>query len=183
MRLTPTKGDALIVVDMQNDFITGSLAVPGASEIIGPVNDLVDEFRAAELPVCFTTDWHPKDHCSFTAQGGIFPPHCVAGTYGAEIATSVNVSGEVVRKGMLSEKDAFSGFDGTPLLEYLQQCKVSRVFVCGLATDFCVRATALDAVKHFTTIVMLDAIKGIYNQKLALLEMQNVGVQTAQVHE
>lgn len=160
------KSDALIVVDMQNDFITGSLAVPGAREIIPQVNELVAKFRDHQLPIFYTTCWHPEAHCSFKAQGGPWPPHCVAGTYGAQIVDGLEVAGTLISKGAFNDKDAYSGFDGTPLHDHLQVRGVTRVLICGLATDYCVSATALDAIHlGYETTVVLDAVRGVEVEK------------------
>lgn len=167
------EGDALIVVDMQNDFVTGSLAVPGASSIVPQVNGLIDKFWSSGLPVFYTACWHPEDHCSFVAQGGPWPPHCIANTRGADMVEGLRVVGTVIYKGTSSNKDAYSGFDGTTLHDYLNKRNVVRVLVCGLATDYCVKATSLDAVKNgYETVLILDAVKGV--------EVETGDVQAAQ---
>jgi nicotinamidase/pyrazinamidase len=139
--------EALIVVDFQNDFTPGgALAVPHGDEIAGRVGELLDSARF-DLVVA-TRDWHPADHGSFAAQGGPWPPHCVAGTKGAELHPSLprDRVDVVVDKGTDPRTEGYSAFDGTELGEILRSYGIERVTVAGLATDYCVRATALDAL-------------------------------------
>lgn len=148
-RMRIQEGDALIVVDLQRDFLPGgSLGIPDGDAVVPVVNDYVAKFRPAKLPVAATRDWHPADHCSFAAQGGPWPPHCVRDTAGAEFADSLRLPPEVmlVSKATRREADAYSGFDGTELAARLQEAGVRRVFVGGLATDYCVLATVRDAL-------------------------------------
>lgn len=151
---------ALIVVDMQNDFISGSLAVPGAHEIIKPVNDLIMLFYSQQLPLVFTADGHVQQHPSFIPQGGKWPPHCVLGTAGADIHYGIFIpmDSTLIRKGLISE--AYSGFEGTELDIRLKAQRVESVYICGLAFDYCVKATAIDARKlGYKTTVVNDATK------------------------
>jgi len=153
--------DALIVVDLQNDFCPGgALPVPDGDEVIPPIN------RVLGYPwlTVATKDWHPPNHCSFKEQGGPWPPHCMAGTKGADLHPLLDSSKiqVVVTKASRPEKDAYSGFDGTDLAKILRERGVKRVLVCGLATDYCVSATARDALKEgFDVIVLEDAIRGV----------------------
>jgi nicotinamidase/pyrazinamidase len=153
--------DALIIVDVQNDFCPGgALAVPDGAEVVPAINRLL---KHRWLTVA-TKDWHPADHCSFKAQGGPWPPHCVQGTAGAELHPQLDVARiqYIITKGSRPEKDAYSGFDGTELANILRDKGVKRVVVCGLATDYCVRATAHDALKAgFEVLVSEDAIRGV----------------------
>src|SRR5437763_155302 len=136
---------ALIVVDMQNDFCPGgALAVAGGDRLAGRI----EEAAAAAGTVIATRDWHPPDHCSFVEQGGTWPPHCIAGTPGAELHASVAGMrfDRLIDKATEPGREAYSDFDGTGLERWLADRGVTRVVVTGLATDYCVRATALDAV-------------------------------------
>jgi nicotinamidase/pyrazinamidase len=164
---------ALLVVDVQNDFAdpAGSLAVRGGAEIVPLVNDAVVAAEAGGAFVAYTQDWHPPHTPHFAADGGIWPVHCVAGTWGAELHPELDVRGPRVRKGSHGE-DGYSGFTmrdpvtgetkPTELEDLLRTRGVTRVVVCGLATDYCVRATALDAVRlGFATTVLDDAIAAV----------------------
>ena len=146
---------ALLVVDVQNDFAdpTGSLAVPGAAEIFAPINAEIERALAAGALTVYTQDWHPPTTPHFRKDGGLWPVHCVAGTWGAELHPDLAVEGPVVKKGVGGE-DGYSGFsvrdpqsgevDATQLEGMLRTGGVSRVVVVGLATDYCVVETALD---------------------------------------
>jgi nicotinamidase/pyrazinamidase len=153
--------DALIIVDVQNDFCPGgALAVPNGDEVVPAINRLLQHRWLAVA----TKDWHPADHCSFKAQDGPWPPHCVQGTAGAELHPQLDVARiqVIITKGSRPEKDAYSGFDGTELAKILREKGMKRVVVCGLATDYCVRATAHDALKAgFEVLVLEDAIRGV----------------------
>jgi nicotinamidase/pyrazinamidase len=155
--------EALVIVDFQNDFTPGgALAVPDGHEIADRLHELIDT-GAYELVVA-TRDWHPPDHSSFSARGGIWPDHCVADTPGAELhsaldATRVHV---VIDKGQHPDTEGYSGFDGTDLAELLREHGIDRITVAGLATDYCVRATALDALRHgFAVTVDTAGSRGI----------------------
>ena len=163
--LEPGAGDALIVVDVQNDFLPGgALGVPSGDGIVDPVNRYVALFHDRDLPVVATSDWHPPDHCSFAAQGGPWPVHCVAGSEGAALSSALRLPGQTIeiRKASTVDKDAYSGFDGTDLAEQLRALGVRRVFVAGLATDYCVLHTVLDALRERLAVVVLeDAIRAV----------------------
>lgn len=163
--LNPGPGDALIAVDVQKDFLPGgALGVPAGDAVIEPLNRCMEEFMRRGLPVFATRDWHPRDHCSFAAQGGPWPPHCVAGTEGAAFAVGLQLpaSAEIVSKAMEQDADAYSGFQGTTLATRLRALGVRRVFVGGLATDYCVRATVLDALAGgFAAVVLVDAVRAV----------------------
>ena len=179
-RLTAGAGDALVVVDLQVDFCPGgALAVPGGDEVVAPVN------RLLALPGWFrvaTRDWHPPGHVSFKAQGGLWPPHCVAGAPGAEFHPGMDASKVdlVVSKATRRDADAYSGFQGTTLAAELKRRGVGRLFVCGLATDYCVRATALDGRREGLEVVVVeDAVRAVDVQpgdgERALREMRGAG--------
>jgi len=159
---TPGPGDALLVVDVQNDFLPGgALGVVGGDAIVPLLDRLLADWRAHGLPVFLSRDWHPSGHCSFAAQGGPWPDHCVAGTRGAEFSEQLRIGPDdvVISKATLREKDAYSALDGTPLAEALRARGIARLFVGGLATDYCVRATGLDArAAGLDVVVLADAV-------------------------
>lgn len=158
-------GDALLIVDVQSDFLPGgSLAVPRGDEVVAVLNGCVQAFRQAGLPVVATRDWHPPDHCSFRPQGGPWPPHCVAGSAGAGFAPGLQLPAQaiVISKATQQQSDAYSGLEGTALDQRLRQAGVGRLFVGGLATDYCVLNTVCDAVKlGYQTVLLLDAIRAV----------------------
>lgn len=158
-------GDALVVVDVQHDFLPGgSLAVPAGDQVIAPLVRCIDLFHQHGQPIYATRDWHPADHCSFQARGGPWPPHCVQGTEGAEIAPALNLpsSTMLVSKASTAEKDAYSGFDGTPLDAQLKMYGIKRIFVGGLATDYCVLNTVRDGLKlGYQVYLLTDAIRAV----------------------
>jgi nicotinamidase/pyrazinamidase len=156
-----SEADALIIVDVQNDFCPGgALAVPCGDEVVPVINRLL-EHRWLSVA---TMDWHPAEHSSFESRGGPWPQHCVQHTSGAELhpeldATKVQL---VIAKGSHPDHDAYSGFHGTDLAKILRDKGVHRVVVCGIATDYCVRATAHDALHEgFEVFVLEDAIRGV----------------------
>lgn len=164
---------ALVIADLQNDFASpeGSLYVRGAEQVVEEVNRQIAVASAAGSPVVYTQDWHPEHTPHFETDGGVWPVHCVAETWGAAFHPALVVGGEIVRKGAGTE-DGYSGFtvrdhesgaeSATLLEELLRDRGVERVIVVGLATDYCVKATALDAVsKGFETSVLLDAVAGV----------------------
>jgi len=160
---------ALLVVDVQRDFCPGgALAVAGGDTIVPPLNGLISTFRKSRFPVVFTRDWHPRDHCSFREQGGVWPSHCVARTRGARFHPKLDVprGAMIVSKAARKDLEAYSGFQGTDLEEQLKHLGVTEIFVGGLATDYCVKQTALDALEAgFDVYVMTDCIKGVNVKK------------------
>ncbi|MBF9234551.1 bifunctional nicotinamidase/pyrazinamidase [Microvirga alba] len=201
--LKPTETDIFIVVDVQNDFLPGgALAVPDGDAVIAPINKMAKAFRHVVL----TQDWHPKGHASFASSHAgkkpfemielpygpqvLWPDHCVQGTRGAEIARELDIPHAqlVIRKGHNSQIDSYSGFKeadrktGTGLAGYLRERGFNRVFVAGLATDFCVAWTALDAkAAGFDTYLIEDASRAINaNGSLAraLDDLKTAGVHT-----
>ena len=159
------RGDALLVIDMQVDFLPGgALGVAGGFETIAPINHLIELFQAQGLPVFASRDWHPQDHCSFAAQGGPWPPHCVAGTPGAEFAAELALPDDavVISKADTAPVDAYSAFAGTTLSSQLREREVTRVTVCGLATDYCVLNTVSDALEEgFDTLIVPEAMRAV----------------------
>jgi len=187
---------ALVVVDLQNDFAdpAGGLAVHGGANIVPIVNGEIQSARAASASVVFTQDWHPASTPHFKKDGGIWPVHCVAGTWGAELHPQVDAAAAAaaprVRKGSNGE-DGYSGFtmrdpvsgETTPteLEGLLREADVERVVVCGLATDYCVKATSLDAARlGFETAVLIDAARPVElepgDEQRAIDEMTAAGV-------
>ncbi|MGH9212333.1 MAG: isochorismatase family protein [Acidimicrobiales bacterium] len=183
---------ALVVVDVQNDFadLNGSLYVQGGEAVIGVVNDEVRAAHDAEATVVYTQDWHPPDTPHFAKDGGTWPVHCVAGTWGAELHPALVVDGERVRKGTGGE-DGYSGFTmadpvtgsttSTGLAELLAARQVASLVVVGLATDYCVKATALDGIGlGLSTMVIAEAVRPVDLQpgdgERALDEMREAGV-------
>ena len=151
--------DALIVVDVQNDFLPGgALGVPDGEAVIEPLNRCLVAFERRGLPIFATRDWHPADHCSFHSQGGPWPQHCVAGTPGAQFAAGLSLppSVRIISKATAAEADAYSGFQGTDLAAQLVAADCTRVVIGGLATDYCVRATALDARAAGLEVIVLE---------------------------
>lgn len=164
---------ALVVVDVQNDFAdpTGSLYVPGGADIIGTVNAAAAAVRRCGGLVAYTQDWHPAETPHFSTHGGPWPPHCVGGTWGAQLHPALHLDGPVVRKGT-GHEDGYSGFSArdlatgddrpTGLADVLAGHGIERVVVVGLAQDVCVKATALDARRlGYPTAVALDATRAV----------------------
>jgi nicotinamidase/pyrazinamidase len=185
-------GSALIVVDVQNDFAdpTGGLYVLGGEQVVPVVNAEVAAAQAAGSPVFYTQDWHPPVTPHFAKDGGVWPVHCVADTWGAELHSDLTVSGPIVRKGVSGE-DGYSGFsvrdpvsgdvNATELGSLLKAAKVSQVVVTGLAGDVCVKATALDAKElGFAVTVPLAATRFVNllpgDQDSAIAELREAGI-------
>ena len=181
---TQTDGRALIVVDVQNDFCPGgSLAVERGDEVVAPLNRLIAEFLAQGLPVYKSRDWHPARTKHFADYGGTWPVHCVRGTHGAEFHPDLSDDPRVhvVSKG-LGDEDNYSAFDGTTLAEDLRRRGVREVWVGGLATDYCVKRTVLDALgEGFRVRAVSDAMRAVNLQPgddaRALEEMRAAGAE------
>ncbi len=156
---------ALVVVDVQNDFCPGgSLAVKEGDKVVRPLNTLITTAEAAGVPIFFTRDWHPPNHMSFKEQGGIWPPHCVQGKRGAEFHPDLNVprGAIVISKGDDPDAEAYSGFQGTDLAARLKRAGVGEIILGGLTTDYCVRESAMDALKAgFTVDVVEDCTRAV----------------------
>ena len=183
MKIKLREKDALIVVDLQNDFCPGgALAVPEGDKIVPVLNAYIERFSNSRSIIVATRDWHPENHISFAEQGGIWPKHCVQNTKGAEFHPDLKLPSDsiIVSKATEPDKEAYSGFDGTNLEKLLKGKGVTRLFVGGLATDYCVRATVLDALRlGFCVFLLLDAIKGVNVQpedsERAIVEMLEKG--------
>ena len=164
---------ALVVVDVQNDFAdpAGGLSVADGDAVVPVINKEIARVQEAGARVVYTADWHPESTPHFAKDGGIWPVHCVAGTWGAEFHPDLVVDGPVVRKGTNGE-DGYSGFTmkdpesdetmPTELAQLLRDWEVTRVVVTGLATDYCVKATALDGITEgFTVELITDAVRSV----------------------
>jgi nicotinamidase/pyrazinamidase len=169
MRIDPTR-DALVVVDLQNDFCPGgALHVRDGDAIVPVVNRYLDRFAQAGAPLFLTRDWHPPVTRHFQAYGGVWPTHCVQGTPGAAFHPGLAPpdGAVIVSKGMDPEQDAYSAFQaedpsGRRLPTILKERGIRRLYVGGLATDYCVRATVLDALRDgFEVVVLTDAIGAV----------------------
>jgi nicotinamidase/pyrazinamidase len=153
------KGDALLIVDLQRDFLPGgALAVREGDAVVPVMNHYIDMAVQSGVPVFASRDWHPGNHCSFVSRGGPWPPHCVAHSEGAEFAPGLELPPDavIVSKATREEADAYSAFGGTDLDRMLRSRSVHRVWVGGLATDYCVLATVLDARKAGYEVLFLE---------------------------
>ena len=178
------QNSAILVVDVQNDFCPGgALGIQDGDKLIPIANKLMPLFPL----VLATQDWHPLNHCSFREQGGIWPPHCVQNTKGAELHPGLHTK-EIDRfffKAFSADKDAYSGFEGLDekgcsLDAVLRNEKINRLYIAGLATDYCVKATAFDALKNgYEVYVIVDAVQAVnVNEKdgeKALAELESLG--------
>lgn len=186
---------ALVVVDLQNDFAdpAGSLYVLGCDAVVARINDEISLATTEGALVAYTQDWHPSSTPHFAKDGGVWPVHCVGETWGAELHPGLVVAGPSVRKGSRGE-DGYSGFTmqdtitgadrPTDLEQILRDRGVARVVVCGLATDYCVRGTVLDACRlAFETVVLTQAIAAVElapgDGERALAEMEAAGARLA----
>lgn len=179
---TPRPGDALLIVDMQNDFLPGgALAVPHGDALLPAINQL------AHMPfdaVIASKDWHPAQHCSFSEQGGPWPTHCVAGTHGAALHAELTITpiSHIIHKGMKSGAECYSAFadeynTSTGLTGLLTGLGIRRVILCGVALDYCVSATALDSVKAgFETVLLRDFSRAINDPTPLLSTLSKEGV-------
>lgn len=185
---------ALTIVDLQNDFMPGgALGVTEGDEVVPVANRYIEMFRAAGLPVYATRDWHPPETKHFRQYGGVWPPHCVQGTPGAEFHPDLKLPPDViiVSKGMDPNEDSYSCFDafeadGTPMAESLRSREIERLFIGGLATDYCVRSSVMSAIKDgFQVTVLLDACRGVnlssHDSEKAIEEMVRAGADIATI--
>ncbi len=178
---------ALLVIDVQNDFCPGgALAVSGGDEVVAPLNSMIQHAKENGWLVIMTRDWHPEKTKHFKEYGGTWPVHCVKNSQGALFHSELNTENVIIiSKGRGSEDDGYSGFEGhtdcgETLLQVLKRHTVDTVYIGGLATDYCVKATALDAVRHFHTFVLLDACRAVNlkpsDESNAIAEMRNRGI-------
>jgi len=157
--------DALIVVDVQNDFCPGgALAVPDGDQVVPVLNRWIERAESIGAVVVHSRDWHPPDHCSFQGQGGPWPPHCEQDTTGAELHSMLHLPMDAVHvhKGAEAGREQYSCFDGTGLGRRLRTAGIERLFVGGLALDYCVKASVLDALHEgFETHLVLAATRAV----------------------
>ena len=192
MPLLPEPNSALLIVDVQNDFCPGgSLAVAGGDEVVPVLNAYAEQFAAAGRPVLADRDFHPARTTHFAQYGGAWPPHCVQGTTGSEYHPDLRLPPETIHltKGMGADEDAYSVFQGRDeagqmLSTLLAERDIRTVYVGGLATDYCVKATVLDGLKAGLTMVVLqDAVRAVNVQpgdgEKAIEEMQAAGATLA----
>jgi nicotinamidase/pyrazinamidase len=162
--------DALILIDVQNDFCPGgALPVAQGDEVVPALNRYIEKFTQEKLPIFATRDWHPEKTKHFKAYGGLWPPHCIQGTKGAEFRADLALPKDavIVSAGMAPDEEGYSGFDGKDerglgLADLLHAAGVKRIFVGGLATDYCVKHTILDGLKHgFNVTLLRDSVRGV----------------------
>jgi nicotinamidase/pyrazinamidase len=176
--------DALLIVDVQNDFCPGgALPVQEGDRVVAVLNEWIGAARAAGSPVYASRDWHPAGHISFEERGGPWPRHCVQETPGAEFHPALDLPREahVVSKGTTPDRDAYSAFEGTGLAEQMREEGVRRVWIGGLALDVCVLATALEALREgFEAHLIHSAARPVNVQEgdgdRALARMRSAGV-------
>lgn len=161
---------ALLIVDVQNDFCPGgALAVPEGDKIVSTINKYIRIFAKKKLPIFATRDWHPVRTKHFKDFGGLWPVHCIQNTKGAAFHPDLKLPKEAILlyKGMDPEEDCYSSFSaqdlsGQPLFKLLKRMGITEIYIAGLATDYCVKYTAIDALKHgFKVKILLDAVKGV----------------------
>ncbi len=184
--------NALVVVDVQNDFCPGgALAVKDGDQVVPPLNLYIAKFKEAGAPIFATRDWHPAKTSHFNTSGGPWPPHCIQGSQGSQFHPALTLPPEtvIVSAGMGSDEDGYSGFlgkdeRGTKLIDLLRQQGVERIFVGGLATDYCVKHTVLDGLKEgFKVVLLTDSVRGVNlkpdDSACAIEEMLHAGAEIA----
>ncbi len=185
MKFEISSKDALIIVDVQIDFCPGgALPTPEGDRVVPVLNEYITKFAGSQ--VYATRDWHPPNHISFRAYGGPWPPHCIQRSVGARFHPDLKLpqGTTIISKAYDPNQEAYSGFDGTNLVEELKRKSVERAFVGGLATEYCVKNTVLDALTiGFETVLLVDAIRGINikadDSKKAIDEMVKKGAKIA----
>lgn len=181
---------ALLIVDVQNDFCAGgSLEVPGGDEVVPVLNRYIEKFSRAGRPILASRDWHPEKTTHFEAYGGPWPPHCVQGTKGAEFHPDLKLpeGAIIISKGTEYDADSYSAFQGRdekgrPLATVLRDLGVEHLYVGGLATDYCVKHSVLDALKNgFHVTLLEDAIRGVDEKasREAIAAMERAGAKKA----
>jgi nicotinamidase/pyrazinamidase len=162
---TLTANDALLIADIQSDFLPGgALEISGGGEILPVLSNYIRRFHTRQLPIFLTRDWHPPNHCSFRDQGGPWPVHCVAGTPGSlpPVGFETPASAVIIYKAVDPDREAYSAFRRTALDRHLRALGVRRLFIGGLATDYCVLHTVSDALSRgYAVCLLLDGIKAV----------------------
>jgi nicotinamidase/pyrazinamidase len=184
--------DALLIIDVQKDFCPGgALPVKDGDRVVPILNQYIEKFHAAKLPVLATRDWHPEKTRHFKQFGGLWPAHCIQGSEGAEFHPELALPPDavIISAGMGPDEQGYSGFDGVDskgakLADVLRRLGVERLFVGGLATDYCVKHTVLDGLKEgFQVLVIEDAVRGVNLQpddsERAIQEMIRAGATSA----
>jgi nicotinamidase/pyrazinamidase len=187
----PSK-DALILVDVQNDFCPGgALAVKDGDQVVPALNQYINKFTKAGLPIFATRDWHPEKTSHFNTDGGPWPPHCIQGSKGAQFHPDLRLPAGtvIVSAGMGSDEDGYSGFlgiddRGVKLVDLLRERGVERIFVGGLATDYCIKHTVLDGLReNFKVVLLTDSVRGVNlkpdDSQCAIGEMLHAGAEIA----
>jgi nicotinamidase/pyrazinamidase len=185
--------DALVIIDVQNDFCPGgALAVTHGDQVVPALNRYIDQFKRANLPIIATRDWHPEKTRHFKPYGGLWPPHCIQGSKGADFHADLALPAGtvIVSSGMGPDEEGYSGFEGrddqgATLADVLRAHAVERIFVGGLATDYCVKHTVLDGLKQgFKVTVLKNAIRGVNlnpdDSERAIAEMRHAGAEVAE---
>jgi nicotinamidase/pyrazinamidase len=175
--------DALVIVDVQNEFCPGgALEVPEGDQVVPVLNRWIKRARRARALIVATRDWHPPDHMSFAAQGGPWPVHCVQETPGAAFHPDLTLPEDtvIISKGMAPEDEGYSGFEGTDLAQRLKDAGVRRLWVGGLALDYCVRATVLGGLEAgFEVHLIGDATRAVNlspdDGRIAIQRMRSAG--------
>ncbi|MFH1328168.1 MAG: nicotinamidase [Candidatus Bathyarchaeota archaeon] len=191
MKFKINEKDALIIVDVQRDFCLGGvLPVPEGDKVVPILNSYIRKFSKADAKIYAARDWHPPNHVSFKTYGGMWPPHCIQESEGAKFHPKLVFTNKVkiISKATYPSKESYSEFDGTELKEDLEKNGATRVFIGGLATDYCVKKTVLDALKiGFETILLVDATRGINlrspDSKRAIEEMVKKGANKARLSD
>ncbi|GAB7026606.1 nicotinamidase [Geotalea toluenoxydans] len=182
---------ALLIVDVQNDFCPGGmLAVAEGDRIIPALNGYCELFLNKNLPIFFSRDWHPQETSHFEAFGGAWPVHCIMESKGAEFHPALKVPevATIISKGMDPSRDDYSAFDGvddsgTPFPELLRRLDVNTIFIGGLATDYCIKESALAALRQgFSVTLLEDAVRGVDlkpgDSAKAMAEMKTTGAKS-----
>ncbi len=159
------QGDALLIVDVQNDFCPGgALAVKEGDQVVPVLNRWIEQAQRENIPIFASRDWHPPGHISFKERGGPWPPHCVQGTPGAAFHSDLHLpaSAQIVSKGYLKDEDSYSAFGGTDLTERFRRAGIKRIWIGGLTQDYCVRESSLDAIREgFEVHVIVDGTRAV----------------------